>query len=135
MHTRRLAAWLCTKHDEQCFLDLLMLRCKCETTWCSQAACAGGRDPTLLLCLLRLTYGSPALRAADGAVSLAEDLLSDVLGHGDARSDQQGDAPAPDGADSAMAVVAERSPSYTELELTVPGLQPQARLSDSKRHR
>ena len=88
----------------------------------------------LLLCLLRLTYGSPALREADGAVSLTEDLLSDVLGRGDARLDRQGDTPAPGGTDPAADVLAERSPSYTELELTVPGLQPQVRLPDCEHH-
>ena len=68
-------------------------------------------------------------------MSLTEDLLSDVLGRGDARSDQPGDAPAPGGAASVPEAVTERSPSYTELELTVPGLQPQARLPDFMHNR
>ena len=93
-----------------------------------QAACSGDGDLALLLCLLRLTYGDPALREANGAVSLTEDLLSDLLGHGTAKAYQRVDSPAIEGADAAATeVTAERSPSYTELELIVPGLQSQAR--------
>ena len=96
-----------------------------------QAACSGGGDSALLLCLLRLTYADPALREAEGALSLTEDLLSDLLGAGDAKPEQEADTPAPGAADAPPEVTAERSPSYTELELTVPGLQPQARFKYS----
>ena len=59
-------------------------------------------------------------------MSLTEDLLSDLLGRSTARPDPRADTPASAGGDDAAEVIAERSPSYTELELTVPGLQPQA---------
>ena len=78
----------------------------------------------LLLCLLRLAYGDPALWHADGVVLLTEDLLSDLLGRDTAGSAGRTDTPSPD---SATLMTAERSPSYTELELTVPSAQPQVR--------
>ena len=87
-----------------------------------QAACSSVADPVLLLCLLRLAYSDPALRDADGAVALTEGLLSDLLGRDAAAPDQRTDTPSPD---AAVLVEADRSPSYTELELTVPGLLPQ----------
>jgi hypothetical protein len=90
----------------------------------SQAECSKDEDPALLLCLLRMAYSDPALRDADGAVALTEDLLSDLLGRDAAAPDRRADTPCPD---PAVLVEADRSPSYTELELTVPGLQPQVR--------